>query len=384
MSSENGKDIVESPIYLPRTNDQGVQTERDESHSPDICRFSDTNDSPTARERIRRRPKVYTPNCHDSDVYCFCQQENTGWYLECDVRHPGCLVYYHAKCVGLDNLKSAEDGDAFNNYRDGGFRCPKCFAVDEKNKPEPLENVENALDEIYFSNLSEQEGNLVITDDFQPNCQETPIDYLTCGGLSDISSDFSDELQNPTSQYNVRTEVNDNENNNGIQQGLTPQPPTLSDNKDLDGSDSHITDNKLTSTDCKQYCLSDSSVEGDDRHDFNITPEATKHESFFNRSDEEHAVEFDDVEDDLTSADFETIDNLTKAYIGESADTQPTLRNAPSVDLPVSHETLSRMMDCPRLQKKSFLLEDIPRRAYFSFSEDEWDKIKPSPLHHNK
>ena len=166
-------------------------------------------------------------------MYCFCQKENTGWYLECDVKHPGCLVYYHAKCVGLDDLKSAEDGEALGNYRDGEYRCPKCFHFDEKKKAGSVENVENALDEIYFRNLSEQEGNLVMTSNIKPNSSETPANNSACGSTSDISSDAG-EIQSPTDNCNDLGDVNDNGSNNGIQQETKRELSTISDNEDLE------------------------------------------------------------------------------------------------------------------------------------------------------
>ncbi len=47
-------------------------------------------------------------------------------------------------------------------------------------------------------------------------------------------------------------------------------------------------------------------------------------------------------------------------------------------DLPVPHDTLSRMMDCPSLPTTSFFIADPQREAQFRLSEDGWNCIKPS------
>ena len=39
----------------------------------------------------------------------------------------GCLIYYHSKCVGLDQLKSKRDGKVYSNCDDGSsYICPWC------------------------------------------------------------------------------------------------------------------------------------------------------------------------------------------------------------------------------------------------------------------
>ena len=37
-----------------------------------------------------RRPKVFTPNSHENNVYCLCQREDTEWYLVCSLQTDGC------------------------------------------------------------------------------------------------------------------------------------------------------------------------------------------------------------------------------------------------------------------------------------------------------
>ena len=40
--------------------------------------------------RVRHAPKKYTPNSNKNKVYCYCQNEDSGWYLKCDYVFPGC------------------------------------------------------------------------------------------------------------------------------------------------------------------------------------------------------------------------------------------------------------------------------------------------------
>ena len=80
----------------------------------------------TSRRR-RHAPKKYTPNSNKNKVYCYCQEEDNGWYLRCDFVYPGCLEYYHARCVGLEKLNNKESGERFSNCEDGtSYACPMC------------------------------------------------------------------------------------------------------------------------------------------------------------------------------------------------------------------------------------------------------------------
>ena len=81
-----------------------------------------------------------------------------------------------------------------------------------------------------------------------------------------------------------------------------------------------MTDNELTSEDGKQYSLTNqpSSVKGENHvRDSSTIAEAFKHASLSNRSEDDDLVDFDDAQDELTSAGFETIDNSTKSYTGD-------------------------------------------------------------------
>ena len=83
--------------------------------------------------RVRRAPKKYTPNSNKNKVYCYCQKEDSGWYLRCDFAYSGCLQYYHAKCVGLERLTERESAEKYSNCADGtSYACPTCFKVLER------------------------------------------------------------------------------------------------------------------------------------------------------------------------------------------------------------------------------------------------------------
>ena len=70
-----------------------------------VQRQGDEFQPPSKRSRrVRRAPKKFTPNSNKNKVYYYCQKEDSGWYLRCDFAYPGCLQYYHAKCVGLEKL----------------------------------------------------------------------------------------------------------------------------------------------------------------------------------------------------------------------------------------------------------------------------------------
>jgi hypothetical protein len=46
--------------------------------------------------------------------------------------------------------------------------------------------------------------------------------------------------------------------------------------------------------------------------------------------------------------------------------------------LPVSEETLKTSMDCPKLTTNTFFMEEIPNKATFRLTDDEWKRIKPT------
>ena len=45
----------------------------------------------------------------------------------CSFQFVCCLIYYHSKCIGLEQLKSRHDGEVYSNCKDGvSFICPLC------------------------------------------------------------------------------------------------------------------------------------------------------------------------------------------------------------------------------------------------------------------
>ena len=50
----------------------------------------------------------------------------------------------------------------------------------------------------------------------------------------------------------------------------------------------------------------------------------------------------------------------------------------------ISHDTMSRMLDCPKLPDSSFFTANLPKNVNFQLSEDEWNRIKPIPTQPTK
>ena len=50
----------------------------------------------------------------------------------------------------------------------------------------------------------------------------------------------------------------------------------------------------------------------------------------------------------------------------------------------ISQDTMSRMLDCPKLPDSSFFTANLPKNVNFQLSEDEWNRIKPIPTQPTK
>ena len=96
MIEENGNTDVppkckeELPIRINENNPSMTIDSRKrkyESSSPVRARTT---------RRTRRIPKKYTPNSTKNSGYCFCQKEDSGWYVVCSFQYIGCLIYYQS------------------------------------------------------------------------------------------------------------------------------------------------------------------------------------------------------------------------------------------------------------------------------------------------
>ena len=72
-------------------------------------------------------------------------------------------------------------------------------------------------------------------------------------------------------------------------------------------------------------------------------------------------------------------DNFDRMEGASTSEIFDTANNAVSTnDLPIPHDTLSKMMDCPSLPTTSFFIMDPQVEAKFRLSEDEWNTMKPT------
>ena len=53
----------------------------------------------------------YIPRKAITHVWCLCQREDSGYYIVGDAKKPGCLEFYHPRCVGLSHIISKDDSD---------------------------------------------------------------------------------------------------------------------------------------------------------------------------------------------------------------------------------------------------------------------------------
>ena len=101
------------------------------------------------------------------------------------------------------------------------------------------------------------------------------------------------------------------------------------------------------------------------RDDMNIEHMETFGGANFHVEEEPGNCEFSD-DFELNSKDYDRIDST----IGSA-----TAAN----ELCISHETMSRMLDCPKLPNTSFFQTDVHKKASFQLSEEDWNRIKPVP-----
>ena len=335
-----------------------------------------TNDANCTRKskRTRRIPKVFTPNSSEGSVYCLCQQEDRGWYLVCSFRFPGCLLYYHPKCVGLDYLKSKNEGDLFSNCDDGeSYICPICK---RNNK-----TVHKHVAQLSFC-TDHASGNEDSNQDFdrpEKDCSTGTPQMIDTG-------DPTFEVKNEETTYFPGAK----------------DPTFLS--KFLDGEE--LNSNSYNHID-RTSCI-DRSSENEDSEQIFDCPEknpSTRAPQCFSDGDKARLVGIDtkkqacEVKKEETTDFPDENDPIILSKILEddewnsdnydrmdwTSESMKRTNNTSSINnLPISHDTLSRMMDCPGLPTTPFFTADPPKEAQFKLSEDEWNRIKPIPGQEHK
>ena len=345
--------------------------------------------------RTRRMTKLFTLNSRENKVYCLCQQENCRWYIICNIRHKECLVYYHAKCVGLQWMTVAADAEHFSNCTDGkSYKCPICSI-----KQEPKENAEREQgvgdersEEV--NEPEEYEGHsqcVEMNDDADSKWkkvdQNDPCtravrkkkEYTRCKKPGEESG-RKKEVHHMTTEWTEKrvpsTEaVAFTAGKTPKSFGVKQKPHTIHDFMNNCEDISDVTGSDESFEYSVDTCFSEAEdLSMDIKHDDKVMNE---HNSL--SSDNNEDMEFDDLE--ITSADCEYIENVTSAY----CDTNKGDMTQNHAKPPVSYETISRMMDCPNLPRKAFFSRRyIPCEARFQLSDNEWNRIKPNIFQPNK
>ncbi|XP_028396774.1 uncharacterized protein LOC114520652 [Dendronephthya gigantea] len=371
--------------------------------------------------RRRRAPKKYTPNSNKNKVYCYCQEEDNGWYLRCDFQYPGCLEYYHARCVGLEKLKKRECGEKFSNCEDGtSYACPECARIVECNV-----KVKNSqLIEATKSSKPE----LVSEFDFssvQHNLPENDEVCMQQDGIK-VNTVWKEDLPNTVkysvAPYTMRISPSEQSQTNAM---FSESHEGLEDNNIfLPRVEYH--DLKLSDSDC--IVGQEEKVESSQKRDSQNLP-------MFSESDEDFEditieavldgdkVEATSLENDLlnpsmlsefaegvgyekvetsqesgsrnlpmfseshdkgfqdNSFPFEEYDDLNFSDsddILEQVEKAETYQNKDPLNLPITVETLRTITDCPKLTTGTYFTAEIPNEATFRLTDDEWKRIEPA------
>mgnify|MGYP002803810279 CR=1 FL=1 len=305
--------------------------------------------------RVRHAPKKYTPNSNKNKVYCYCQNEDSGWYLKCDYVFPGCLEYYHAKCVGLEILKDRECAKKYSNCNDGtSYACPSCFKRIHKNEERlavkeegnfpvsqtDLQKVREATIEINESKTAEEYGHEKMIENNNAEHQQTEL--FDVESYSDIDSPAcSPSFGLNDDHFPVVSFENELDEEEKAAEGDVPF-------MDLEASLAEVNNDEIKS------------VKNSENE---ILPENTMLFDSESNMDEDDAIIADIELEDLKFSDYETKQN----DVGNTDDV-----------LPVSEQTLKTLMDCPKLTLNTFFVTEIPSKASFRLTDDEWIQIEPS------
>ena len=373
--------------------------------------------------RVRRAPKKFTPNSSKNKVYCYCQKEDSGWYLSCDFAYPGCLQYYHAKCVGLEKLTERESAQKYSNCADGtSYACPTCFKIIEirnvqkdEGHMEPLaphlnseckERMASAVKgedhDIKTCNLdgSYIRQSEVKTDD-EGNPEKTSQEYGS-NKDSPLIFNYNNEIfHTPAQELRSEEVIQEMENadysdsDNGV---IKVDETTYEETRDSALSDTNMSvtvkdeNNEsvsiLENTHLDDLIYSNSeSVRNDETNTATAKQERSnkisENETCGSALPDEHLTTNEKEEinecvsflqnidsDDWTISDCEYVHN-------EETDTA-TAKQQGSKSLPVSEETLKTLMDCPKLTTNTFFMAHIPNKTSFRLTYDEWKQIEPT------
>ena len=339
-------------------------------------------------------------------------------------------------CVGLEWMKSPNDAKIHSNCPDGeSYKCPICSI-----KEEPDENTEkncgdindNSRSKKKILNVEEDEKNIfsftvgetpkrfpekstkipkVIIDRFDELdvIQNSDSDTIIadCNRMSDLSTHNNVHIGTP-SDHLIEPDMTEKEMLEPIERILDCRHiPSSVAREESENEDVYINERNGV-VDASQQTSSiddEDTLDPEDSYDFQLNYENNNSTDMFDVKDYEESELISDMDDgedckpnqekldhnnvndinyednfELTSEDCEHLDHITESYINTSDDEEAE----PSIKPPVSHDTISRMMNCHNLSRKAFFTADIPLEAGFQISNEEWDRIKPTPLYPNK
>lgn len=367
---------------------------------------SKTEEENKVSKRRRYIPKVFTPESNNKNVWCLCQQEDKGFYVLCDLKKPGCLEFYHPTCVGLGHLKSLNDCENYSNCSDGkSYICPLCAGKVSR------EQWYNSEDILSISKIKHKITDVVGEEIDSPKCADNSnlnsnkennvLDknekegntYVSLSNSTDVRENSKGKkCENMRQNYDFLINHYKNSYENSSQTGDIGNVSSFDDDSKSDLSDgrysSNIRENRLGNK-CKQ------------NDDFRIK-HYTDSDSSENSSKDMSTAEDNDFDsdssDELATGDvlgndcMENIECLPCDLESESCDEcsdgasskceplhSDDVKKETSDNMPVPHETLQRMMDCPTLPtENTFFLASLPTSACFRLSTEEWDRIRPT------
>ena len=322
-----------------------------------------------ASKRARRIPKVFTPpKSNGSSIYCLCQREDTGWYLICSFQIPGCLTFYHPQCVGLSHLKSRDDGMRYSNCEDGeSYMCPVC-----KTKSTKFDEQANTVTSLPFKgNGSESLRKEELFKNISHHRSEIPVRNVSHvrynNGLNNQSVSSDDEsasvnlVPNNTGANAARSDHN--------KEGSVDRLEHSSD-CDFDLIREGLNDDvDIYSTACFSEEQDKECQNGEERYASEDLK--TSENASYPEENDANLLFQSSGDEEWNSDNFDRLDDVSDNR------SEPANSESNTNTLPVSHDTLSRMMDCPSLPS-TFFIANLPRKATFLLSEDEWNKMKPS------
>ena len=322
-------------------------------------------------------------------MWCLCQQEDKGFYILCDLKKLRCLEFYHPACVGLGHLKSPSDCDNYSNCSDTkSYICPLCAGKVSREQQYSSEDI------LSISKTKHKITDFVGENIDSPKCADNSnyiatkiIAYPMRVKMAVIMIHMFVSLSNSTGVREKMREkyvflINHFSPENSSQIGDFGNVSSLGDDSKSDLSDKqslNIRENRLGDK-CKQnddflirhYTDSDSSENSS--KDGSIAEDNDFDSDSFDKHSTGNGLGNDSVENmECLSCDLESESSQ------ECSDGAYDVKNEKSDNMPVPHDTLQRIMECPTLPtENTFFLASLPTSACFRLTNEEWERIRPT------